>query len=341
MAMRLLQTLYVTNPHMARLTIKRENFEFNKMSSLEIAIIGRSENFVGHACVQEVFDLIWTGDTPHKIKGKHFERMLVGAQTAFGQSTSSIQSKDQQQKWPICMTKMRSRLSRPRVKYQFHFVFYVAFLTLITYMVLFVKTSLLEINSESSLKTIGNTTIIIDNYNSRSRESQFSLLQTFISVWVFMFALEEFRQAKLFKTKDVGIIDTFLLYIDSSWNLLDTTCVVLYVTSVVLEIYNTKTALNAARAFLAIDVVLWYIRLLILLMIDRVVGPMLLMIKAMLSDMMTFFSIFFVFTTAYGVASFSLLKGGQPEFDLSIIRKIFHSAYWHVFGEINDMDEVK
>jgi hypothetical protein len=35
------------------------------------------------------------------------------------------------------------------------------------------------------------------------------------------------------------------------------------------------------RAFLALDVVLWFIRLLILLMIDRTVGPMLLMIQAM------------------------------------------------------------
>jgi hypothetical protein len=71
----------------------------------------------------------------------------------------------------------------------------------------------------------------------------------------------------------------------------------MYVGSIVLESYNTKTSLNAARfaffskknkifivlyrAFLAVDVVLWFIRLLILLMIDRTVGPMLLMIQAM------------------------------------------------------------
>lgn len=47
-----------------------------------------------------------------------------------------------------------------------------------------------------------------------------------------------------------------------------------------------------------------------------------------LNDMMTFFSIFFVFTSAYGVASFSLLKSGQPTFDFAIFRKIFHAAYW-------------
>ncbi len=35
--MRLLQCLYLSNPNMARLALKRENFEFNKLSSLEVA----------------------------------------------------------------------------------------------------------------------------------------------------------------------------------------------------------------------------------------------------------------------------------------------------------------
>jgi hypothetical protein len=80
----------------------------------------------------------------------------------------------------------------------------------------------------------------------------------------------------------------------------------MYVISMTLESYNTKLTVDAARfcfyflyfllhsqsslllllllnnrACLAIDVVLWFIRLFILLMIDRTVGPMLLMIQAM------------------------------------------------------------
>lgn len=37
LAIRLLQSLYMSNPYMARLSIKRENSEFNKFSSLDIA----------------------------------------------------------------------------------------------------------------------------------------------------------------------------------------------------------------------------------------------------------------------------------------------------------------
>ncbi len=35
--MRLLQCLYLSNPNMTRLALKRENFEFNKLSSLDVA----------------------------------------------------------------------------------------------------------------------------------------------------------------------------------------------------------------------------------------------------------------------------------------------------------------
>lgn len=101
---------------------------------------------------------------------------------------------------------------------------------------------------------------------------------------------------KSFKTKDNSFGQTLMLYFGESWNKLDTLCVIMYVTSITLEFYDSKTSLNAARfdfifliifiisfirAFLAIDVVLWFIRLLVLLMIDRTVGPMLLMIQAM------------------------------------------------------------
>ena len=32
--------------------------------------MSHSENFVGHTSVQEVFDVIWSGETAHKVKTK-------------------------------------------------------------------------------------------------------------------------------------------------------------------------------------------------------------------------------------------------------------------------------
>ena len=38
-----------------------------------------------------------------------------------------------------------------------------------------------------------------------------------------------------------------MLYLGESWNKLDTLCVFMYVASIILESYNTKLTLNAAR----------------------------------------------------------------------------------------------
>ncbi|CAF4036789.1 unnamed protein product [Adineta steineri] len=269
--------------------------------------------------------------------------MLASTASSFGHATTGIQAKDQKDFFKYIFS-IKNKLSRPRVKYQVHFLFYIIFLCLLSYLVLFVKPSLIELNEEMAFSW-ENGSCVHDNAAFCSRPKSFtnswSILQLIINIWVFMFALEEFRQAKFFKTKDNGIKQTLLLYLDESWNKLDALCVIMYVVSIILESYNTRTTLNASRAFLALDVVLWFIRLLILLMIDRTVGPMLLMIQAMLNDMVTFFSIFFVFTSAYGVASFSLLKNGQLPLDFAVFRKVFHAAYWHVFGQMNDLDDVK
>ncbi len=78
---------------MARLAIKRENFEFNKLSSLEVAsmfgksiakdlnygwylVMSNSENFVGHICVQEVFDAVWCAETSHKVNSMFMMRRI-------------------------------------------------------------------------------------------------------------------------------------------------------------------------------------------------------------------------------------------------------------------------
>ncbi|CAF0821277.1 unnamed protein product [Adineta steineri] len=344
LAIRLLNSLYTSNSNMARLAIKRENFEFNKLSSLEVAILSHSENFVAHTSVQEVFDIVWCGDVSSKIKGKSFNRML-SVPSSFDDATNKIPVQENKNLLKYFLT-IKKKLYRPQIKYQVHFLFYITFLCLLSYLVLFVKIPILRINEDIKYSVQNGTCSQNEIFCSSSTtlKQRWSWLQMVIHIWIFMFALEEFRQFKLLKTRDIGIGQTFIIYLRESWNKLDVLCVCLYLISIILECFNTKITLNAARAFLAIDVVFWFIRLLILLMIDRTVGPMLLMIQAMvgaLSDMGTFFSIFFVFTSAYGVASFALLKNGELFLDLSVFRKIFHQAYWHVFGQMNDLDDIE
>ena len=138
------------------------------------------------------------------------------------------------------------------MKYQVHFLSYLIFLCLLSYLVLFVKPSLIEINETSS-----------DNSMTKVSKQSWSIVSTIVNIWVLMFAFEEFQQvnhqkislnirsfhvqAKSFKTKETNIVQTFLIYLGESWNKLDCLCIFLYITSVLLECYNTSATLNAAR----------------------------------------------------------------------------------------------
>jgi len=103
-------------------------------------------------------------------------------------------AKDQKNLLKYLLT-IKNKLSRPRVKYQVHFVFYMMFLCLLSYLVLFVKPSLIEINQEIII-LMENKTSLQDDAILKSSKKSWSILQLIINIWVFMFALEEFRQVK-------------------------------------------------------------------------------------------------------------------------------------------------
>jgi hypothetical protein len=67
--------------------------------------MSHSENFIGHAGVQEVFDAIWCGEKHYKVnliserremrnsvylKGNKFDRMPLNVTTSFGQASTAI-----------------------------------------------------------------------------------------------------------------------------------------------------------------------------------------------------------------------------------------------------------
>jgi hypothetical protein len=91
---------------------------------------------------------------------------------------------------------VKNRLSRPCVKYQVHFIFYLIFLGLISYLVLFIKPSLRQINDKMIVHTKNLTCFPQGMSCSRLQASRpvWLFIQVTIHIWIVMFALEEFRQ---------------------------------------------------------------------------------------------------------------------------------------------------
>ncbi|CAF0977303.1 unnamed protein product [Adineta steineri] len=96
---------------------------------------------------------------------------------------------------------------------------------------------------------------------------------------------------------------------------------------------------TAGRIIWAFDLELWYLSSLKFVVALRSVGPRLFMLKNMLRDLAAFFYIIFIAIAAYGVVSRALIFYRQIPFTGSdILRAIFYEPYWFIYGDVSDKD---
>ncbi|CAF1480220.1 unnamed protein product, partial [Rotaria sordida] len=97
--------------------------------------------------------------------------------------------------------------------------------------------------------------------------------------------------------------------------------------------------LSTARIIWALDLELWYLRSLKFVFALRFLGPKLFMLKNMLRDLFAFVYMIFIAMTAYGVVSRALILYRQVSFTShGIFSQIFYDPYWFIYGEVSDKD---
>ncbi|CAF0929325.1 unnamed protein product [Adineta steineri] len=96
---------------------------------------------------------------------------------------------------------------------------------------------------------------------------------------------------------------------------------------------------TAGRIIWAFDLELWYLSSLKFVVALKHVGPRLFMLRNMLRDLAAFFYIIFIAIAAYGVVSRALILYRQIPFTGSdILREIFYEPYWFIYGDVSDKD---
>ncbi|CAF3987348.1 unnamed protein product, partial [Rotaria sp. Silwood2] len=102
--------------------------------------------------------------------------------------------------------------------------------------------------------------------------------------------------------------------------------------------YN-EGLLSTARIIWALDLELWYIRSLKFVIALKFLGPKLFMLKNMLRDLFAFVYMIFIAIAAYGVVSRALIHYKQVPFTgRGIFSEIFYEPYWFIHGEFSDKD---
>uniref|UniRef100_A0A4W6DZK7 Transient receptor potential cation channel, subfamily M, member 4a n=1 Tax=Lates calcarifer TaxID=8187 RepID=A0A4W6DZK7_LATCA len=165
-----------------------------------------------------------------------------------------------------------------------------------------------------------------------------STLEFVLYFWVFTLVCEEIRQ-----TFFVG--STFLLqrmrnYIQDVWNKCDLTAITLFTLALCCRMF--PWSYEFGRAVMAIDFMVFTLRLIHIFAIHKQLGPKIIIVGKMMKDVFFFLFFLAVWLMAYGVANQALLYSYDPRPNW-IFRRVFYRPYLHIFGQIpiNEMDADK
>ncbi|KAF8569225.1 hypothetical protein P879_02586 [Paragonimus westermani] len=119
-----------------------------------------------------------------------------------------------------------------------------------------------------------------------------------------------------------------------SWVYIDIIVVFLAIVSMFLRIGMTTT-FTWAKSFYAVTLIICYIRIFRLYGFHPALGPKLVMIQRMLTELLIFIFILVVILVSYGVAVQALLYPNQTVFDWNTVRDALYYPYWNLYGELN------
>ncbi|KAM4531646.1 transient receptor potential cation channel subfamily M member 4a [Odontesthes bonariensis] len=163
-------------------------------------------------------------------------------------------------------------------------------------------------------------------------------LEFVLYFWVFTLVCEEIRQT--FFVGSLFVFQRMKNYIEDIWNKCDLTAITLFILALCCRMF--PQSYNFGRAVMAIDFMIFTLRLIHIFAIHKQLGPKIIIVGKMMKDVFFFLFFLAVWLMAYGVANQVLLYSYDPR-PKWIFRRVFYRPYLHIFGQIalNELDTDK
>uniref|UniRef100_H3A629 Transient receptor potential cation channel subfamily M member 5 n=1 Tax=Latimeria chalumnae TaxID=7897 RepID=H3A629_LATCH len=162
-----------------------------------------------------------------------------------------------------------------------------------------------------------------------------SVTEIILYFWVFTLVLEEIRQS-FFIDEDITLLKKFKLYVEDSWNKCDMVAILLFIIGVTCRMMNST--FEAGRTILAVDFMVFALRLIHIFAIHKQLGPKIIIVERMMKDVFFFLFFLSVWLFAYGVATQALMHPNETRVTW-IFRRVLYRPYLHIFGQIR-LDEI-
>nr|XP_045373734.1 transient receptor potential cation channel subfamily M member 5 [Camelus bactrianus] len=157
--------------------------------------------------------------------------------------------------------------------------------------------------------------------------------------WVFTLVLEEIRQG-FFTDEDTHLLKKFTLYVEDNWNKCDMAAIFLFIVGVTCRML--PSVFEAGRTVLAIDFMVFTLRLIHIFAIHKQLGPKIIIVERMMKDVFFFLFFLSVWLVAYGVTTQALLHPHDGRLEW-IFRRVLYRPYLQIFGQIplDEIDEAR
>ncbi|GAB1601203.1 transient receptor potential cation channel subfamily M member 3 isoform X4 [Argonauta hians] len=151
----------------------------------------------------------------------------------------------------------------------------------------------------------------------------------YVIAYIGTLALEKIRM--VIAAEPVQLLMKLRVYLANIWNIWDT-CAILFFTLGVILRFNAGT-LQASRLIYIVDVVLWFIRILEVLSVNKYLGPYLKIICKLLRDMSYFIIILLIVLISFGIVRQAVhYQHEDPSWHIA--RNVFFYPYWMIYGEL-------
>ncbi|ELW71928.1 Transient receptor potential cation channel subfamily M member 5 [Tupaia chinensis] len=171
--------------------------------------------------------------------------------------------------------------------------------------------------------------------------------------WVFTLVLEEIRQG-FFTDEDTHLMKKFTLYVEDNWNKCDMVAIFLFIVGVTCRMLPSM--FEAGRPVLAMDFMVFTLRLIHIFAIHKQLGPKIIIVERMaaantlslspgpmeMKDVFFFLFFLSVWLVAYGVTTQALLHPHDGRLEW-IFRRVLYRPYLQIFGQIplDEIDEAR
>ncbi|XP_076026108.1 transient receptor potential cation channel subfamily M member 2-like isoform X1 [Genypterus blacodes] len=149
-------------------------------------------------------------------------------------------------------------------------------------------------------------------------------------IWLLSLVCEEVRQ--LFHDPDgFGFHNKARMYIQDLWNILDVLSIIIFIAGLVCRLI--PQFFYTGKILLCIDFIVFCLRLMAIFTISKTLGPKIIIVRRMMTDMFFFMFLLSIWVVAYGVAKQGILIHNENRLDW-ILRGALYDPYLIIFGNV-------